>query len=37
MAEFFKASEIVEAAVRIEQQGQEFYKDAMDFAMSHNF
>lgn len=36
MAEFFKASEIVEAAVRIEQQGQEFYKDAAEAAQSRD-
>lgn len=36
MAEFFKAAEIAEAAVRIEQQGQEFYKNAAEAAKSRD-
>lgn len=32
MAAFFKAAEIAEAAIRIEQQGQEFYKSAAESA-----
>ena len=36
MAEFFKAAEIAGAAVRIEQQGQEFYKDAAGAAKSRD-
>lgn len=36
MAEFFKAAEIAEAAVRIEQQGQAFYKDAAASAKSRD-
>ncbi len=36
MVEFFKAAEIAEAAVRIEQQGQEFYKNAAEAAKSRD-
>lgn len=32
MAEFFKAAEIAEAAIRIEQQGQAFYRSAAESA-----
>ncbi len=36
MAEFFKAAEIAEAAIRIEQQGQAFYKDAAEAARNQD-